>query len=151
VHGKRVRLGKEGGHNMRGVLCGHDYGVLGKKFPCPICEYEYDPGFGYHLRPCPRCGHDPEDWPIRTVISDLSFTLKTSQGKIRKALAKEMGVEPETLKRWQYKGVKKNVEEVIDRFSRAVRAFIKREENKDKIEKKIEEYEKWYKKVFNGG
>jgi len=133
---------------MQGVLCGHDYGILGKKYPCPICEYEYDPGFGYYFRPCPRCGHDPEEWPTRAVISDLSFTLKTSQGKIRKALAEEMGVDKETLKRWQYKGVKKNVDEVIDLFRKAVRVFIEKEENKRKIDKKIEKYEKWYNEVL---
>jgi len=131
-----------------GVLCGHDYGILGKKYPCPICEYEYDPGFGYLFRPCPRCGYQPEEWPIDTVILDLSLALNISQGKIRKALAKEMGVEPETLKRWQYRGVKKNVDEVIDRFSRAVRFFIEREEIREKIKKKIEKYEKWYNEVF---
>ena len=133
---------------MGGVLCGHDYGVLGVRYPCPICGYKYDPGFGYLFRPCPRCGHHPEEWPIRAVISDLSFTLKTSQGKIRKALAEEMGVDPETLKRWQYKGVKKKVDEVISRFSNAVRVFINREENRRGIEKKIEKYEKWYKEVL---
>lgn len=136
---------------MGGVLCGHDYGILGKKYPCPICEYEYDPGFGYLFRPCPRCGYLPEEWPINTVISYISLTLNTSQGKIRKALAKEMGIDPEKLKRWQYKGVKRKVDEVIDLFSRAVRVFIEREENREKIEKKIEKYEKWYKEVFNGG
>jgi len=136
---------------MGGVLCGHDYGILGKKYPCPICEYKYDPGFGYLFRPCPRCGYQPEEWPIDSVIFDISRTLNTSQGKIRKALAEEMGVAPETLKRWQYQGVKKNVEEVIDRFSRAVRVFIEREEIREKIEKKIEKYEKWYNEVFNSG
>ncbi len=134
---------------MRGVLCGHDYGVLGKRYPCPICGYEYDPGFGYFFRPCPRCGHRPEEWPIRAVISDLSFTLKTSQGKIRKALAKEMGVDPETLKRWQYKGARKNFDEVIDRFKKAVRIFVEREENKRKIEKNIKKYETWYNEELN--
>jgi hypothetical protein len=136
---------------MRGVLCGHDYGILGKKYPCPICEYEYDPGFGYLFRPCPSCGYLPEEWPIHTVILGLSLALKTSQGKIRKALAKEMVLDPETLKRWQYKGVKKNVDEVIDRFIRAVRVFINREENREKIKKRIEEYERWYKRVVQRG
>ncbi len=134
---------------MGGVLCGHDYGILGKRYPCPICGYEYDPGFGYLFRPCPRCGYLPGEWPIHTVILGLSLALRTSQGKIRKALAKEMGVDPETLKRWQYKGVKKKVDEVIGLFSKAVRVFIEREENREKIEKKIEDYEKWYNEVFN--
>jgi len=133
---------------MGGVLCGHDYGILGKRYPCPICGYEYDPGFGYLFRPCPSCGYLPEEWPIHTVIFSLSLALNTSQGKIRKALAKEVGVDQETLKRWQYKGVKKKVEEVIDLFSKAVRAFINIEENREKIEKKIEKYEKWYKEVL---
>jgi ribosome-associated translation inhibitor RaiA len=46
---------------------------------------------------------------------------------------------------------RKNVDEVIDRFSKAVRVFIEREEIREKIEKKIEKYEKWYKEVFNSG
>ncbi len=133
---------------MRGVLCSHDYGILGKKYPCPICEYDYDPGFGYLFRPCPRCGYLPEEWAIQTVILGLSLALKTSQGKIRKVLANEMGLNPETLKRWQYKGVKKNVDELIDRFSDAVRVFINREENREKITKMIEEQDRWYQEAL---
>jgi uncharacterized protein (DUF2344 family) len=83
------------------------------------------------------------------VIFGLSLALNTSQGKIRKALAKEMGVDQETLKRWQYRGVKKKVDEVISRFSNAVRVFIDREENRENIEKRVEKYEKWYNEVFN--
>ena len=133
---------------MGGVLCGHDYGILGKRYPCPICEYEYDPGSGYLFRPCPSCGYLPEEWPIHTVIFGLSLALNTSQGEIRKALAKEIGVDPKTLKKWQYKGVKKNVDEVIDRFRKAVRVFIERGENRRKIEKEVEKYEKWYKEAL---
>jgi len=129
---------------MRGVLCGDNYGVLGKKYPCPICGYEYDLGSGYLSRPCPRCGYCPEGWPIDAVVFNLSRTLNKSQGKIRKALAEEMGVDLETLKRWQYNGVKRSVDEVMDRFGKAVRAFIDREENRGKIEKMVEKYEKWY-------
>jgi hypothetical protein len=148
VHGKRAILGKEGGRGVGGVLCGHDYGILGERYPCPICGYEYDLGSGYLSRPCPRCGYHLEEWPIDAVIFYLSHALETSQGKIRKALAKEMGVDQETLKRWQYKGVKKKVDEVIDRFSKAVRVFIDREESREKIKKKTEKYERWYKEIF---
>jgi hypothetical protein len=119
---------------------------------CLICGYGYEIITSYcYIRSCPRCGYHPEEWPIDTVIFDLSRALRASQGKIRKALAKEMGVEPETLKRWQYRGVKKNVDEVINLFSRAVRAFIDREENRKKIEEKTEKYEKWYNESFNKG
>jgi hypothetical protein len=117
--------------------------------PCPICGYEYEAITSYcYLRSCPRCGYHPEEWPIDTVIFYLSRALNTSQGKIRKVLAKEMGVEPETLKRWQYRGVRKNLDEVIDRFGKAVRVFINREENRGKIEAKTEKYEKWYNEEF---
>ncbi len=45
--------------------------------------------------------------------------------------------------------MRKKVGEVIEIFRRAVRIFVEREENRRKIEKEIEKYEKWYNEELN--
>ncbi len=116
----------EGGYPIV-VICTSGYEESGTRSPCFICGHEYDMGIGYSFAPCPRCGHDPEDWPIYRVIYGVSRRLKTSQGKVRTKLAQKMGVSDKTLKKWQYCIEEKRVEEIITSFRKAVRELL--EEN----------------------
>lgn len=116
-----------------------NYGESGEKTPCQICGYEYDWGSWYYFKPCPRCGNDPEDWPISRVIHALSIRLKTSQSEVRRAIAKYMEVDPKTLKNWQYRGVsREKVKEVLDLFRVAVKKILEEEENRKKVERYME-------------
>jgi len=112
-----------------GVLCTPGYEESGEKHPCFICGYEYDMGVGYFFIPCPRCGHDPEDWPFNRVIFTLSKRLRISQSGLRKLLSLKMGISEKTLKMWQYRGIgRRKVEGAISSFRKAVREILEDEE-----------------------